>query len=167
MVWVGVDLQASVDQMNASDANVEQLITCAFHARWLCTLKPCCLEADRYVLRSGLEQLKGGKRGSSFSPGASGSAIPAPSRAGSRSANPGSGALCGAGPSFGGSSDSMGGFDPKTLIRPASADGAPPTFVSSRRAAADARWPGCLQVRWGGAEHGAEPFCEPQTPSQM
>ena len=61
MVWVGVDLQASVDQMNASDANVEQLITCAFHARWLCTLKPCCLEADRYVLRSGLEQLKGGR----------------------------------------------------------------------------------------------------------
>ena len=77
-------------------------------------------------MRSGLEQLKGGKRGASFSPGASGSAIP--TQADSRSANPGSGAVCGAGPSFGGSSDSMGGFDPKTLIRPASADGAQPTF---------------------------------------
>ena len=40
VVWVGVDLQASVDQMNASDANVEQLITCAFHAIWSCTLTP-------------------------------------------------------------------------------------------------------------------------------
>ena len=40
VVWVGVDLQASVDQMNASDANVEQLITCAFHAISSCTLAP-------------------------------------------------------------------------------------------------------------------------------